>query len=338
MTTVDHPPVRLYLDQKDWIALSQVRAGKPCAEGVRISAIALAEHIARGDLIAPFSESHVLETGVIGQPTKRQELAAIIMALSRRHALAPLHALWVQEADHFLHRRFGALVDGPPEPFGKGLAFALGFSKQEFRPPWPPDAPDTDIAMAETFALAEPSRVGLSPEDVERRTRWQSWAEFLTSASRSIVEDRDRFNEQDRLAAVTLGMLDNALLGRAIGHDVHEPFLEFLRAEGPWAVVREMPSLAVFTELQRVRYPNTEKAWTMNDYHDIRFLSVALAYCDAACPDKFWADLAARSPLIVDRGIIITTGRYAVAQALDRIAARWDRLPSNVPRALPISG
>ncbi len=46
-----------------------------------------------------------------------------------------------------------------------------------------------------------------------------------------------------------------------------------------------------------------QSPWTANDYHDVRFLSVALAYCSAACPDRRWGDLALRSEYIVNRGV-----------------------------------
>jgi hypothetical protein len=288
----------VYLDQKDWIALARVRAGKPCADALSEAAGALAFGVSVGAVVTPFSESHVLEKGGISDPTKRQDVATTIVGLSGRHALAPLHLLWAQEADAFLRLHFGAHVDGEPEPFGKGLPFALGFTDDDVEAPWPADVPEADIAMAEMLAIAEPSRIVLSPKDIERRTRWEKWAKFMTSASQSLIQDREKYNEQDRLAAATLAMLHPALLHRAIGLDVHESFLDFLREEGPWAVVREMPTLAFLTELHRARYPDAHSPWTTNDYHDIHFLCVALAYCSAVCPDHRWGGLARRSEYI----------------------------------------
>lgn len=186
----DVEPARIYLDQKDWIALARLRAGKPCADGVREAADALVAHVSAGEVVTPFSESHVLETGGISNPTKRQEVATTIVVISRRHALAPLHSMWAQEADAFLRHHFGAVVDFQPAPHGKGLAFALGFTDDDFDAPWRADAPEADIAMAEMFAIAEPDRIGLSPADIERRTRWEKWAKFLTSASQSLIQDR----------------------------------------------------------------------------------------------------------------------------------------------------
>jgi hypothetical protein len=116
-------------------------------------------------------------------------------------------------------------------------------------------------------------------------------------------------------------MLGNDMIHVAIGSGVPDRYLEFLQEEGPWAVVRELPSLAAFTELHRVRYPDTQRPWTANDYHDIRFLSVALAYCDAACPDRAWADAARRSQWIADRGVVVASGHHAIGDALQQLEA-----------------
>jgi hypothetical protein len=290
------PPVRLYLDQKDWISLARVRLQK-ADRAERRAAAALAKGFGTGRLIVPFSESHVLETGARAQPSKRLDVAMTIMLLSKRHALAPVHQVWVQEADAFLARRFGAPVAGEPEPFGKGVAFALGIPEDKLTLPWAADASEAEVAMVEMYAIAEPGRAGLSGYDIERQARWDALVDTITSTSKHLVKDRERYNEheQDRLAAVTLTMLGNELIGRAIGYDVHDAYLDLLREEGPWAVIREIPSLAVMTELLRVRYPDVQAPWTTHDYHDVRFLSTALAYCDAVCPDRRWGELALRS-------------------------------------------
>jgi hypothetical protein len=73
------------------------------------------------------------------------------------------------------------------------------------------------------------------------------------------------------------------------------------------------------TELLRVRYRDIQAPWTTHDYHDMRFLSTALAYCDTVCPDRRWGELALRSDHIANSGVIISTGRDAVPQAIERL-------------------
>jgi hypothetical protein len=310
-------PAALYLDQKDWIALARLRTGKRCPDGFREVAIALTVRISTGDVFTPLSESHFLETRRISNPKQRQDVATNMLIISRRHALAPLHHLWPQEADVFFRLHFGAATDAEPEPFGKGWAFALGYP-DELVAPWPATASEADIALAEMFAVAEPDRSEMSDAETERERRRDEWAKVMTEAADSLVKDRTKYNEQDRLAAATVQMLDRGgLIDRAIALDVQEPFLDFVRQEGFWAVVRTMPTLAVLTELLRLRYPNVSEPWKVNDYNDIRFLSVALAYCSAVCCDNHWGDLARRSEYIASRSVVIATGELAIASALD---------------------
>lgn len=310
--------MRLYLDQKDWISLARVRLQR-ADPAERRAAAALMKGFGTGRLIVPFSESHVLETGARARPAKRLDVAMTIMLLSKRRALAPVHAMWVQEADAFLARRFGASGDGEPEPFGKGLAFALGIPEDKLTLPWAADASEAEIAMVEMYAIAEPGRAGLSGYDRERQARWDALVDTLSSTSGDLVKDREKYNEQDRIAAMTLIMMGNEMIGRAIGYDVQDAYLDLLREEGPWAIIREIPSLAVMTELLRVRYPDIQVPWTSHDYHDVRFLSTALAYCDAVCPDRRWGELARRSEHITNSGVIIATGRDAVPQAIEML-------------------
>jgi hypothetical protein len=318
-------PASLYLDQKDWIALARVRASKPNSEELRETAVALATHVDEGRLVLPLSQSHIVETGFRSDPTDRLAVAETMVVLSQRNALAPIQRLCTQEADAFLRRQFGAVVDVEPEPFGRGVAFALGLTDLVSVPS---DAPEAEIAMAEIYAISEPWRTGLSQADLERRGRWDKWVESANALAQRLIKDRNKFNEQDRLAAVTfhmLGQLGHSLLDRAIALDVHEQLLKFLRDEGFWAAIREMPALAVLTELQRVRYPDVESAWTTRDYHDVRFLAVALAYCSAVSADRQWGSLAQRSEYIVNRGALITMGKDAIRSALDQMERTWDK-------------
>jgi hypothetical protein len=312
-----NPASSLYLDQKDWIALARLKAGKPCPDGFSDAAVDLMTRISAGDIFTPLSESHVVETGRISNPKQRQEVATDILIVSQRCAIAPLQSLWPQEADSFFCRQFGAAVAAEPEPFGKGLAFALGV---DFTPPWPPDAPEGVIAMTEMLAIAEPNRTGPSQADTERERRRDDWKRVMTESTEWLVKDRTKYNESDRLAAFTLHMLDGGgLLARAIGLDVQDEFLDFLGTEGFWAVVQGIPSLAILSELMRLRYPNVNEPWKLNDYNDMRFLSVALAYCSAVCCDHYWGDLAQRSEYITKRGVFIGTGELAIASALDQL-------------------
>ncbi len=59
-----------------------------------------------------------------------------------------MHAIWVEEARAFFRKQFGAETPTEVTPFGRGLAFALGFSYDDITVPWGNDAEDWDSGAA----------------------------------------------------------------------------------------------------------------------------------------------------------------------------------------------
>jgi hypothetical protein len=310
-------PARLYLDQKDWIQLAKLRAGDPTVEQLRPAGQLLAQRVVTGGISVPLSQNHVLETWNTRDAGQRFNLASVMLALSRRAAIAPMNVVWKQELDQFLGRQFGVGPGTPPTPFGTGLMFALGLTAEEVES-YPQEA---DVPLMEFLVLSEPEGVGsgLRERADQRRAGWIRWAQAGEAAAAQLLPDRGRYNEQDRLAAVTLSLLGNQLIDQAIGRGAHETLLAFLRSEGPWALVRQLPSLATFTELHRLRYPNVSRPWEAQDYHDLQSLSVALAYCDGVLPDRFWGDIARRSAILTNRGVIVESGRDALGLILPKL-------------------
>jgi hypothetical protein len=84
-------------------------------------------------------------------------------------------------------------------------------------------------------------------------------------------------------------------------------------------LVQQLPSLATFTELHRLRYPDLSKPWEAQDYHDLQSLSVALAYCDGVLPDRFWADTIRRSHFLTNLGVIVESGRDALERVVQTL-------------------
>ncbi len=78
---MNRPPL-LYLDQKHWIGLAQVRAGKATAEETCARRPSSSTYRSKaGLIITPVSESHILETGTISDPKKREQVATVMVIL-----------------------------------------------------------------------------------------------------------------------------------------------------------------------------------------------------------------------------------------------------------------
>jgi hypothetical protein len=312
-------PALFYLDQRDLIALAKVQTGSPAASDLVDECRTLIGAIGSGAILCPMSVSHVLETWNIGNPKQRTDVAWAVIHASRRLALAPWHRVWRLEVEALATALGGTRGTEMPPVLGVGLAFANGFTDGDWTPPWPEDADSELIAFTEAQTLAEPSRHGLTPPDQERRDSWERWAAEASQQANALIDGRENFDEQDRLSAATLAMLHPEFIGALIGLDIHEVVLEQMRDAGPWSLVQHLPSLAVFTELHRLRYPNAARDFTPQDFHDLRYLSVALAYCDVVSADRFWADIAVRSDWLGTHAARVVTGRHAIGDGVKMI-------------------
>ncbi|MFP5327749.1 MAG: hypothetical protein ACLGHT_09745, partial [Acidimicrobiia bacterium] len=155
-------------------------------------------------------------------------------------------------------------------------------------------------------------RSSVEAEQVEWLQGWKRWTDLQTAAAHHLAADRRDLDPRDRAAAMALQMLGDGLFQRALVNDVHEEVLEALRDDGPWALVQGIPTIATLAELLRLRQANIATPWKRTDFHDLRFLSVALVYCDRVSCDNAWADLARRSPLISERGVQIVSGESSL--------------------------
>ena len=300
--------LRLYLDQKDWIAVAKVRAQKPDVQHLRDVVARLVELAASRSISTPLSESHLYETWTIGPARQREDLAWVMTLISRRDAISPLRAIWEQEADSFFRERFGGRNDTQIRPFGVGVTFAMFGIEHEY----PSDAPESEKALTELLVMSEPHRSSVEAAQAEWLEGWERWTDLQTKAARQLADDRRGLDPRDRAAAIALQMLGDGFFQRCLVNNVHEEVLEALRGEGPWALVRRIPTIATLAELLRLRHANIATPWKRSDFHDLRFLSVALVYCDRVSCDKAWADLARRSSFVSARGVQIVSGESSL--------------------------
>ncbi len=310
-------PRYFYLDQKDWIDIAKLRAGKPDIEHLRAAVKRLAPMVASGDVVVPLSSGHVAETWKITNHRQRRGLALEMTMWSRRFAIAPLASVVDWEFDQVAGELNGSLTH--PEPaqvFGVGLDFALGLQR-ELVMPWSEDTPEYMKAATEFEILAGTLGDGRTAEDEQREVDAQRSANWLTDLSQELARTSDQVgSDQDRIAACVIGMTELSLFHRAIGAGVHRELFQLLTDERPWALVRRMPSLATLTELIRLSYPNVQKPRKATDFYDLRVLAVALPYCDVVSTDGFWADIIRRSAHIGSFGTAVVSGRSGLEDSL----------------------
>ena len=302
----------VYFDQRDLIALARARAGKHGGAISQVTFDRMRQLATDGKLIGPISESHCYEIWNIANGRKRNDLSEVAILLSRRFALAPLRMIWRQELQQLL-ARFGATPADQPTPIGVGVLFAFGMAEHQY----PADATEVIRAQAEAFFLSEPDRDGLGTDELERRKVWDEWALHQQEFAQQLAPGRHQYNNHDRAAMATLNLLGQEFHTQVLGTIPHpQDFLTAMKDEGPWSLVQELPSIGVLSELTRLKWENQEATWTRNDLHDLRYLSVALAYCDMVSVDNAWAALAQRSEFIRGLNSEIISGADTIDQML----------------------
>lgn len=284
----------LYLDQSDLVRLARARANESDALPLMPTYERLRELAIGGRLAAPMSESHCHEIWDVGDPKKRRDLADIVLVMSRRHAIAPLSFLWKAEFALLL-AEFGAERPARQSPFGQGVLFALAGQEHEY----PAESDEAIRVYTELMFLVEPDRLELGQAERQRRRDWDEWAVRQSNLGLKLALDRHRYDERDRAAMATLALFGKEVMVRVLGTvPTPQDFVDALADPGPWALIERMPAVAVLSELVRLKWQNTQARWMRNDLHDLRYLSVALAYCDVVSVDKQWTALAKRSEFI----------------------------------------
>lgn len=278
--------------------------GKPDAVHLRPEVERLASLTRERVASVPLSESHFYETWAIASPEKRSQLAKLMLVVSRRDAIAPLSSVWRREFDAFLADRLGSGSSAPVEIFGAGATYAMHGVEHAY----PSDASEADKALTECLVLAEPDRSKTEPKQQAWIAGWDAWAKRYTTLAAEYMAKAANPDPRDRAATAVFALFRNEFIGRAILKEVADEFLELWRSEGSWAIARHMPAIGTFAELIRLRMPQVAKPWKRSDLHDLRYLCVALAYCDRVSCDKWWADLSKRSEYIIDGGVAIVSG------------------------------
>jgi hypothetical protein len=117
---------RVYLDQRDWIALARQHYGLVDDDGLAGVLAMVREASAAGHASFPLSVAHYVETYRQRDPGRRQRLGAFMAEISRFHTIASAPNLLEAE----LHVAICSIADVVPThrpvPFGRGAKHAFG--------------------------------------------------------------------------------------------------------------------------------------------------------------------------------------------------------------------
>lgn len=293
---------RVYLDQRDWIALAKQHYGVTDDDGVAGVLAMVLEASSTGQASFPLSATHYVETYHHRDPHRRQRLGAFMAQISRFHAIAsPVDLL---EAE--LHQAICAVAGVEPEyrpvPFGMGVMHAFGkygtsyFSDPEIeRLATARFGAEKVFEMFETAIITGPDKQlptdGIALPD---RKASQRQVDFERETARKL---RDWGHSSDRAHRLVLGqetadMLDklNAVVA-ATGLDLKSVVNS---RETLIAFVLSLPAKGTICRLRMSAHEDKSFRWNIGDLNDMTALGTAAAYCDVVVAEKHWGSILRR--------------------------------------------
>jgi hypothetical protein len=302
----------VYLDLNHWIGLSQALAGHP--KGAAHDEVLKACRVARstGKALFVLSGTIYAEVQTIKDPMQRQRLAEVMEELTDFSTL--VSRVVVMELE------FSAVLDPVatlPNPLskvpliGRGVRHAFGVRSgfsimgptrdetDSFRESYGAEAFDAFIAN-EMLKMERSILRGPADADDEHALRAVG---YKPEGPAAVTETRA---EQEREFKKILDSDPKSRRGRL--HDLvsaRELIIEFqnirpkaleerglVLSDVMWdpesgvRLVRSMPSTDVSIALKAAWHRNGQRAWTVNDIHDIDALALATSYCDVVVTEK----------------------------------------------------
>lgn len=273
------------------------------------------EALREGSARFPLSEVHYQETWAHPNSLKRGKIAAEMAVLSRFLTLRAWDELRLAEIEASVCRIFERRpLRGSADPYGFGCAHALGFPAPEP----PPGQTAEDAFLNEWIMLWSPNEDQFAEHNAARRRnsqrfaqaedgRRREWSEFSASSD---------FAKRFRISA-GFGDFDREFIGMLIGHDIPVDEFASLGADGYEALVRDAPTVWVFTELRRLRYGDLAHPFKVGDLHDLRALAVAVVHCNVVLPDGAWREPLNRSGLAASFGTVVAANLEEVGALLE---------------------
>ncbi len=299
----------LFLDQNKWIDLARVHAGRTTSGPDLVVYQELLTAVHSGNLIAPLTASHILETSKRNDPESRAHVVGIQALLSKGFVFRSRKARLLIEMRNALHLAFGE----KPKQLSANWAVVPGFM-QAF------ETFDALVASPEDAATSRFINEHVDPEkqyidymmnqdDARRRTAHAAFAkesdQLLSriEARRTIMES-STVDLRWRAYAARL-FLDHqgfvAHMLEVVGHTVDE--MKELGGAAIVKFVRDVPTLNVEAELA-ARLEIQTGPLEVNDILDMQSFYTAIPYASRLVAERGFISLARQAKL---------DARYSVA-------------------------
>jgi hypothetical protein len=299
--------LRIYLDQKDWIALLKAEAGKPERESHVDVLTLLQAGVAAGHVSVPLSHIHYQETAHRKPFASRLPLAALMARLSKFHTIGPFYRVAQDEMRHFIARNFDSAIafPNPPKPFGRGGDHAFGMpvieeSLESLKAKFKPYATGVDEAVD---SFGETFEFGLLSGHPNHDTR-PTPADGMRKLETGEALRREERRTIRRQHGATIGDLSHRSKYATAYFEKQDDILAALAEMGVKVMpgndvaitwfIEGVPTMSCDYELSRLKEEAMDRPWTANDLRDVWALCTALVYADIVVTEVSWGNLVNR--------------------------------------------
>jgi hypothetical protein len=293
---------RVYLDQRDWIALARQHYGRTHDDRVAGVLALVREASTAGHASFPLSAAHYIETYHQRDPGRRQRLGAFMAEISHFHTIAGAPDLLEAEVHASICSIAGVVPTHYPVPFGVGASHALGkhelkyFHDSEFEKHMVARMGAEQVFEYFETALITGPDTQLPADGIALPSREfaQRQLDFEKDTARKLLEWGHNSDRAHRLvlaqeAQDVLDPLNEA--ADAMGIDVRSIFDD---RRSLTAFMLSLPAKGAVCRMRMSGHEDQRFRWHIGDLSDINALGTAAAYCDIVVAENHWGSILRR--------------------------------------------
>lgn len=292
-------PLKIYLDQKDWILLAKAwkeKDGNPILKRLLQKLII---HAYNDKIIIPLSINHMIETSNRGDKKSRDDLIELMITLSKGYTIIPYVTVIPYEIKNAIYQNLGIsekTIEVKKMVFSRGIGNILGATPTIQNKEGSGDEYDKK-ALERIMYTPEVLRFGFGTHN---KKAFQERIKADNALIQNIETNRERFEKQykdkdlRRRARFATHFVEqiNPILCRII-IDEKLPKEEGAKIIGKnpdecTAFMEQMPTSFCSFALTRRRDEQISAPAHEHDLYDIASLSIAIPYCDiVVCEKRF---------------------------------------------------
>lgn len=298
-------PLIVYLDQKGWIDLAKIKYGSVKTDEETRLLETIYRAVEEDKVIFPLSIVHLDE--MPSSETKRQQLAALMVRLSKGYSFSPYVDNQIAvEVDQIVAEKLGYLHIDLRQVFLKQVIHNLIGSKVEIvrRDGDKNEKPPKEIKEKMTNLLYDPrvfefSLTKTKPNPSLRQYQKEAATKMDEIRKRLLkIKDKDlrrRTFLAQNVSAIIVPHIVEILIDRGLPKDFFK--MEEWTREDMDRFLTHVPTGLTFITLTMYMDLQFQRAIKVNDIADVWGLTLAIPYCDVVVTERRWVAIAKQSKL-----------------------------------------